>query len=435
MKAASGVNSKLKIPVLQLFACAASVALFAWLYDLITANGVSSWPKWWAAQMGIQVATCWLSIASFSDGGREFRTWLDRFFTAVGFMLLAEYGLAYFFYLRLLPWAILLGGSALAVTLTTLLIASGGPDVSPGILLLGFDSTSRALAPVLRERIVGVLDDEPARVTPGMPFLGGVDRLPEVVAEKRPGCVIVSDGDRRARVKPRQLLRLRYAGIAVEPGSAFYESVFSRVNSAALDPFELLFSPAFTASRAAMAVQAVYTNVIALGLLLLFSPILILIATLISISSGGPAIERIECPGFQQIPFYLLRFNTRGPFGESLWIGELISRLGLVNLPQWINVARGEMTVVGPPPVRSAFAAVLMKAIPVYSHRFTVKPGILGWSQVNLRKLPVPDERLRLEYDLYYVKQGSPSMDLDIFFRTIFRISIAPELIRTPGNS
>src|SRR5271157_1937103 len=425
---------RLKVTLLQFLACVFSVALCSWLYNWATGSDIESWPQGWPLEMGILAVTCSLAIALFGDSGRDLRSWFDRFFTAVGFMLLVQYGLTYFFYFKLLPWAVLLGGSALAVTLTTFLATPEDRGGRRGILLLGFDSTSRALAPVLRQRIVGVLDDEPARVAPDLPFLGGIDRLSEAVAEKRPGYVIVSDGDRRVQVKPRQLLRLRYAGIAVEPGSTFYESVFSRVNSDALDPFELLFSSAFMASRAAMAMQAVYTNVIALGLLLFLSPMLILVAILISISSGGPALERTECPGFQQIPFRLLRFRTRGPHGEKLWIGDLISRLRLVNLPQLINVARGEMTLFGPPPVRTEFARHLSGLIPVYGHRFTVRPGILGWSQVNVRNILVPDERLRLEYDLYYVKQGSPSMDLDIFFRTLFRISVAPELNRTTGT-
>src|ERR1035438_1830553 len=322
---------RLKGTLLQFLTCAVSVALCAWLYNVATGSDIASWPEWWPLEMAVQAITCSLAIAFFGDTGRELRTWFDRFFTAVGFMLLVQYGLTYLFYFKLLPWAILLGGSGLAVTLTTLLIAPQDPGDRRGILLLGFDSTTRALAPALRQRIVGVLDDEPAAVAPGLPFLGALDRLSEAVAEKQPGYVIVSDGDRRVHVKPRQLLRLRYAGIAVEPGSTFYESVFSRVNCDALDPFELLFSSAFMASRAAMALQAVYTNVIALGLLLLLSPILILAKILVSLSSGGPAFERIECPGFQQIPFRLLRFRTRGLQGEKLWIGDLISRLGLVN--------------------------------------------------------------------------------------------------------
>ena len=424
---------RVKSIALPLLACLFSVALCVWLYDLFTDTEPALWPDWWPVEMGILVVISWLAILLFGNEGQRLRTWFDRCFTAVGFMLLAQYGLSYLFYWEPLPWEVLLGGSGLAITLSVLLAGAVNTPESRGILLLGFDSTARALAPVLRERIVGVLDDDPSRVTSGLPFLGPFDRLGDAVAEKRPAYVIVSDSE-RPPVRPKQLLRLRYAGITVEPGSAFYENVFSRVNSAALHPFELLFSSAFMASRAAMAVQAVYTNVLALGLLLLLSPVLLLIVVLTWISAKGPALERIECPGFEQIPFRLLRFRTHGRGGEKLRIGSWVTRFGLVNLPQLVNVVRGEMTLVGPPPVRMAFARRLMSLVPVYGHRFTVRPGILGWSQIHLRHAALPDERLRLEYDLYYVKQGSPSMDLDIMCRTLFRFAAPAAWKRTPGT-
>jgi lipopolysaccharide/colanic/teichoic acid biosynthesis glycosyltransferase len=80
------------------------------------------------------------------------------------------------------------------------------------------------------------------------------------------------------------------------------------------------------------------------------------------------------------------------------------------------------MAFFGPPPVRLEFARRLGRLAPVYAHRFTVKPGILGWSQINLANTSgTPDEALRLEYDLYYVKQNSVSLDLEVLLRTIFR--------------
>jgi lipopolysaccharide/colanic/teichoic acid biosynthesis glycosyltransferase len=93
-----------------------------------------------------------------------------------------------------------------------------------------------------------------------------------------------------------------------------------------------------------------------------------------------------------------------------------------VDLPQLINVVRGEMALFGPPPVRKEFAHRFAELIPVYDHRFIVKPGMMGWSQVNLDRGPrSTDEFLRLEYDLYYIREESPSLDLDILFRTTFR--------------
>jgi len=92
-----------------------------------------------------------------------------------------------------------------------------------------------------------------------------------------------------------------------------------------------------------------------------------------------------------------------------------------MHLPRLINVVRGEMAFFGPPPVRYEFARRLGEAIPVYAHRFTIKPGIMGWSQVNLAgEAGVSDEALRLEYDLYYIKQNSVSLDLEILIRTLF---------------
>jgi len=405
--------------LLQLLACAAAVALSAWLYDLTTGADIGSWPDWRPLELGLEAVTCWLAVAVSGDSDRDLRSCLDLFFTGAGLTLLVQSGLVYLFNLDLLPWAIVLSGSGLAAVFSTVLAErDAGRE---GILLLGFDPTSRALASVLGKRIVGVLDTEPASLPPEVPNDGTPERLAEVVAEKKPGHIVVSNGGHGVPVKPRELLRLRYEGISIESGSTFYENVFSRVSTASLAPFDLLFSRDFMANRAAMAVQAVYTNVISLGLLLLLSPVLVFTAILVRVSTGEPALQRVECVGFQQIPFSLFRFRTRDRAGNKFRGSDWIEGLRLVNLPKLINVARGEMTLIGPPPVRAEFAHRLLTLIPVYGHRFTVRPGILGWSQIHLR-LPLPDERLRLEYDLYYVKQGTPSMDLDIFLRTVLGV-------------
>jgi lipopolysaccharide/colanic/teichoic acid biosynthesis glycosyltransferase len=187
-----------------------------------------------------------------------------------------------------------------------------------------------------------------------------------------------------------------------------------------------------------MAVQAIYTNVIGLGSLLVLSPLLTLLAaSIVLFGAGGPVLEHTECLGFQMIPFDLLRFGTRRRDGRPHGIGKTLSALHLAFLPRLINVVRGEMAFFGPPPVRVEFAQRLGRLIPVYAHRFTVKPGILGWSQMNLGiSVGTPDEALRLEYDLYYVKQNSVSLDLEILLRTLFppRSAAAREARREQGG-
>jgi lipopolysaccharide/colanic/teichoic acid biosynthesis glycosyltransferase len=118
----------------------------------------------------------------------------------------------------------------------------------------------------------------------------------------------------------------------------------------------------------------------------------------------------------------MLRFRTMGADGKLTRIGSLIARLHLTNLPQLMNVVRGEMTLFGPAPVRTAFAERLSHLLPAYVYRFTVKPGIFGWMDANPTETGrLPDEMLRLEYDLYYIRQESPSLDLDILLRMLFR--------------
>jgi len=175
-----------------------------------------------------------------------------------------------------------------------------------------------------------------------------------------------------------------------------------------------------------LAFQATYKNVIGLALRLIFAPLLILTSFLIVIFTGGPALEHIECLGFRRTPFQMLRFRTMGADGKLTRIGSLIARLHLTNLPQLMNVVRGEMTLFGPAPVRRAFAERLSQLLPAYVYRFTVKPGIFGWMDANPTETGgLADEMLRLEYDLYYIRQESPSLDLDILLRMLFRRSAA----------
>jgi lipopolysaccharide/colanic/teichoic acid biosynthesis glycosyltransferase len=92
------------------------------------------------------------------------------------------------------------------------------------------------------------------------------------------------------------------------------------------------------------------------------------------------------------------------------------------------------MTLFGPPPVRSVFADRLCELMPAYIYRFTVKPGIFGWSQVHCGETGgLLEETLRIEYDFYYIRQESPSLDLDILLRTLFGPSGAGRVAAAPG--
>ena len=148
-----------------------------------------------------------------------------------------------------------------------------------------------------------------------------------------------------------------------------------------------------------------------------------LIGLAVGLFSGpGPVFESIECAGFQYIPFRLLRFRTTRLDGTGTMtrVGRVISRLHLANLPQLLNVVRGDMALVGPRPVRSEFARYLTGVMPFYSHRLSVRPGIVGWAQMHAPDAAsFPDVCREIEYDLFYVKEGSLWMDAEIMIQSL----------------
>jgi len=412
------------LALLDLATCAGGFGAIAWLYSVV--RGPDSTGTVWSGEgvlaLSVSAATFWLATPFWESGGGDaMRGWIEQFFTALGFILIVQSGLAYFFLISPIPWWVMLAGTVLTIVLLALVRQWIYPAVSAdaaGVVLVGYDSIAAALAPALGGRIAGVLDTEAERVAPHLPYLGGPERLEEVVAARRPGRIVLSGGVEKSRVPPQALLALRFARIPICDGADLYEDLLGRVPWARLEPRDFLFSSPLHATRSVMALQAIYTNLIGLALLGLLSPLLAATALLVGVLSGrGPILESVECSGFQRIPFRLLRFRTRRGDGTPTLIGPWLTRLRLADLPQLFNIIRGEMSLFGPPPARREFADVLCAKIPLYSQRFLVKPGILGWSQVNLRASGLADEAERLEYDLYYVKRGSPALDLEISFR------------------
>jgi lipopolysaccharide/colanic/teichoic acid biosynthesis glycosyltransferase len=101
-------------------------------------------------------------------------------------------------------------------------------------------------------------------------------------------------------------------------------------------------------------------------------------------------------------------------------MGQWLRRTHLHKLPELLNVLRGEMSLVGPRPHRAEFAELLSGLYPYYGQRHITKPGISGWAQVNLKRSPEAiDERLALEYDLYYVKNLSPALDIYVLLHSL----------------
>ena len=159
-----------------------------------------------------------------------------------------------------------------------------------------------------------------------------------------------------------------------------------------------------------------------------------MVALLIKIDSKGPVFYRQKRVGKNGEIFELVKFRSMifSPFSEEggwqkpdennnyvTFIGNLIRKTRIDELPQIWNVLKGNLSFIGPRPERPEFVKELVKEIPHYSMRHIVKPGLTGWSQINFSDASAKDALEKLQYDLYYVKNRSPLLDTIIFLKTI----------------
>jgi Undecaprenyl-phosphate glucose phosphotransferase len=173
--------------------------------------------------------------------------------------------------------------------------------------------------------------------------------------------------------------------------------------------------------------------ILSLVALIVLSPLLLLIAILVKVTSPGPVFYRQERCGLNGKPFFMLKFRSMRIDAEqhtgAVWaqkndprrtpLGSLLRKTSLDELPQLINVLRGDMSLVGPRPERPVFIQQFSKTIPNYMARHCVKSGITGWAQVHGWRGNT-SVRKRVQYDLYYITHWNPWLDLRILWMTLF---------------
>ncbi|MDE3196945.1 MAG: sugar transferase [Acidobacteriota bacterium] len=394
------------------------------IYNTLFLGGLK--PYEMALGSGVSVLAFWAAV-ELSRGGdpaatAPWITFIEQFCLGTGINLLIHAVLTYAFYIRRTPFLIAAGGLIAAGLIAMRRTLSARRERSRRrFLLVGFDSIAHKVFQFMSEPLAGVLAARPALAPEGTPWLGPLSDLPKILQEQKPTNIVVSREDWQEQVAPNVLLASRLSGVMIEESAALYERFFSRVCCERLRPVDLLLSSSLRGDSRTIAVQSVYTNLVGLALLIALSPVMLLVALAIALFSGpGPILENVECAGFQYIPFRLQRFRTtERDSPRSTAVGRLVRRLRLANLPQLINVVRGDMAIVGPKPVRSEFAEYLTNLMPFYSHRFSVRPGMLGWAQIHTSRHTIADEALQIEYDLYYVKNGSLWMDVEIMLESL----------------
>ena len=281
---------------------------------------------------------------------------------------------------------------------------------------------------------------EPAGVSSGRgdlargPILGNGDDLLAIAEQHEISRVIVALEDRRNTLPIRDLLRLKVQGILVEDAHSVISALTGRVWLETVKPSWFIFSDGFRRSSLMLIFKRALDLACAIVGLTLSLPIMLLVATMVRLDSKGPVIYRQRRVGLRGRYFGVLKFRSMRTDAENgtgaQWaatddprvtrVGRWLRKYRLDELPQFINVIRGEMSFVGPRPERPEFIDELRKQIPYYDERHSVRPGITGWAQVQYHYgSSVEDAIRKLEYDLFYLKNMSPLFDCVIILDTI----------------
>jgi sugar transferase (PEP-CTERM system associated) len=401
-------------------------------------------------QVGVVVLSVILALYLndlYSDVRVRVRTLLlQRLSLVMGLTFIVQAFLSYAGDRLLLPrWTMIVGSMLALAVLWIWRIAFSGIVVHaaavPDVLFVGNSPIIEELCaglesrPEIGRRPMGFLSEGP--VAPDFPHcrrLGRMEEVAAVVERLRPSEIVVAMAERRARMPVSELLELRLSGIPVMEAASLYEAVFGRVCTKELRPSQLIFSAQLGPQPGTLLLQQVYSLALAAVGVVLLAPVMLLVALGVKLTSKGPVLYRQVRVGRNGKPFVLFKFRSMTVDAEArtgaVWaqandprvtgLGKWLRLLRLDELPQLLNVLRGEMAIVGPRPERPEFVKTLAEKIRFYHQRHCVKPGITGWAQINYKYgNTLEDTIMKLEYDLYYIKNMSWSLDLYVIFHTV----------------
>jgi len=233
------------------------------------------------------------------------------------------------------------------------------------------------------------------------------------------------------------VLECKVRGVEVSNFLTFYERETGKIHLDDLCPSNMIFSDGFHQAGIKSTSKRLFDVLASLLLLLLTWPVMLLAALAIWMESGGPILYRQERVGKDEQVFQVLKFRSMRVDAErdgvAKWaqqndnritrVGNFIRKTRIDELPQIINVLRGNMSFVGPRPERPQFVQELSETIPFYSMRHRVNPGITGWAQICYPYgASEEDAREKLQYDLYYIKNYSLFLDLMVLLQTAYVI-------------
>jgi len=288
--------------------------------------------------------------------------------------------------------------------------------------------------------VAGILDDSPQKPgshIDGVPVIGDASAMWPIVSEQRVEEVVLAINQPPSEALLESLGACYEHSIAVSPMPLIYEEVTGQV------PVEFMAPHWFgavqlgrTGGGISVAVKRLMDMLFGGAAIVLTLPVTAITALLVKLTSSGPVFHRQERIGLHGQPFQIVKFRTMRTDaerpGEAIWashsdprvtrVGRWLRKTHLDELPQLFLVVKGDMSLVGPRPERPQFDRDLETAIPLYRARYSVRPGLTGWAQLNYPYgASVEDALAKLRYDLFYVKHKGFILDTSILLRTLTR--------------
>jgi sugar transferase (PEP-CTERM system associated) len=313
------------------------------------------------------------------------------------------------------------------------------------VLILGTESLACRLSSELEKRsdlsvrVAGFLDLSAAHQGPRTvrqyPVWNSTDGTLETIVEQHAiSRIIVALEDRRNVLPTRELVRLRVQGIRVEEAHSTMAALTGRVWLDTVKPSWFVFTDGFHRSSFTLIGKRAVDLAAGITGLVLSAPLMLLVAIAIRLDSRGPVLYCQTRVGLRGKCFRVLKFRSMRPDAEAgkgaQWaldndpritrVGGFLRKYRLDELPQFMNVIRGEMSLVGPRPERPEFVESLRQHISYYDERHSVRPGLTGWAQVQYSYGNTVESAARkLEYDLFYLKNLSVFFDAAIILDTV----------------
>jgi len=310
------------------------------------------------------------------------------------------------------------------------------------VLIAGAGASGRAVYNILKDSedysVVGFIDDDSAKKNTEIGahrVIGATEVISDLVERMEIDAVVVAINREKNRRLISALLDAKLKGVGIFEMESVYEMLTGKLPASHLREGWLTFAELQGAERGIYRVRVKRLVSLAAASLLLIIALPIVVVTIVAIKfdSRGPIFYRQRRVGLNGKIFEIIKFRSmhqNAEQGTAIWaiendprvtrVGRVLRLLRIDEIPQLWNIIKGEMSLIGPRPERPEFIRDLQKTIPFYCIRHVVKPGVTGWAQVNYKYGSSKEDALeKLQYDLYYVKNLSFVLDVQILLKTI----------------